>query len=50
MSSQLQTPKIRRNTPCPCGSGKTFKPCCGTFSRCGAIFFIFPVDPSPVFW
>ncbi len=23
------TPKIGRNTPCPCGSGKKFKKCCG---------------------
>jgi hypothetical protein len=22
-------PKIRRNDPCPCGSGKKFKKCCG---------------------
>jgi len=24
-----QTPKIGRNGPCPCGSGKKFKKCCG---------------------
>ena len=23
------TPKIGRNEPCPCGSGKKFKKCCG---------------------
>jgi uncharacterized protein YecA (UPF0149 family) len=23
-------PKIGRNDPCPCGSGKKFKKCCGT--------------------
>ncbi|MCU7880737.1 MAG: SEC-C domain-containing protein [Candidatus Thiodiazotropha sp. (ex Lucinoma aequizonata)] len=23
-------PKVRRNEPCPCGSGKKFKKCCGT--------------------
>ena len=22
-------PKIRRNDPCPCGSGKKYKQCCG---------------------
>lgn len=22
-------PKIRRNSPCPCGSGKKYKKCCG---------------------
>jgi uncharacterized protein YecA (UPF0149 family) len=22
-------PKIGRNNPCPCGSGKKFKKCCG---------------------
>jgi uncharacterized protein YecA (UPF0149 family) len=22
-------PKIGRNDPCPCGSGKKFKQCCG---------------------
>ena len=24
-----QTPKVGRNDPCPCGSGKKFKQCCG---------------------
>ena len=24
-----QTPKVGRNQPCPCGSGKKFKNCCG---------------------
>ena len=24
-----QTPKIGRNDPCPCGSGKKYKNCCG---------------------
>ncbi len=24
-----QTPKVRRNAPCPCGSGKKYKKCCG---------------------
>ena len=23
------TPKVGRNDPCPCGSGKKFKNCCG---------------------
>jgi uncharacterized protein len=23
-------PKVGRNDPCPCGSGKKFKKCCGT--------------------
>ena len=23
------TPKVGRNDPCPCGSGKKFKKCCG---------------------
>jgi len=23
-------PKVGRNDPCPCGSGKKFKQCCGT--------------------
>ncbi|OQX86863.1 hypothetical protein B6D60_05320 [candidate division KSB1 bacterium 4484_87] len=23
------TPKIGRNDPCPCGSGKKYKHCCG---------------------
>jgi uncharacterized protein YecA (UPF0149 family) len=22
-------PKVGRNDPCPCGSGKTYKKCCG---------------------
>jgi uncharacterized protein len=28
MSKHLQA-KIGRNEPCPCGSGKKFKKCCG---------------------
>jgi SEC-C motif-containing protein len=24
-----ETPKVGRNAPCPCGSGKKFKKCCG---------------------
>jgi preprotein translocase subunit SecA len=24
-----QGPKVGRNDPCPCGSGKKFKQCCG---------------------
>ncbi|MBM3856927.1 MAG: preprotein translocase subunit SecA [Verrucomicrobia bacterium] len=28
-SFQRETPKIGRNDPCPCGSGKKFKSCCG---------------------
>jgi len=26
---QLQAPKLGRNDPCPCGSGKKYKKCCG---------------------
>ena len=26
---QRNTPKIGRNAPCPCGSGRKFKLCCG---------------------
>jgi uncharacterized protein len=26
---RLDTPKVGRNDPCPCGSGKKFKACCG---------------------
>ena len=26
---QLATPKVGRNDPCPCGSGKKYKKCCG---------------------
>jgi uncharacterized protein len=28
-SAPLQTSKIGRNDPCPCGSGKKYKKCCG---------------------
>jgi hypothetical protein len=28
---------IQRNEPCPCGSGKRFKHCCGEFDRSGVI-------------
>ena len=24
-----ETPKVGRNDPCPCGSGRKFKKCCG---------------------
>jgi uncharacterized protein YecA (UPF0149 family) len=24
-----KTPKVGRNDPCPCGSGKKYKKCCG---------------------
>ncbi len=27
-----KTPKVGRNAPCPCGSGKKFKKCCGATS------------------
>ena len=27
--SRRQTPKVGRNQPCPCGSGKKYKFCCG---------------------
>ena len=26
----IETPKIGRNEPCPCGSGKKYKKCCGS--------------------
>ncbi|MBQ8412376.1 MAG: SEC-C domain-containing protein, partial [Lachnospiraceae bacterium] len=25
----IKPPKVGRNDPCPCGSGKKFKKCCG---------------------
>ena len=28
-TSRRTMPKIGRNDPCPCGSGKKFKQCCG---------------------
>jgi len=28
-----ETPKVGRNDPCPCGSGKKYKKCCGAASR-----------------
>ncbi|MCQ2397161.1 MAG: preprotein translocase subunit SecA [Lentisphaeria bacterium] len=27
-----EQPKVGRNDPCPCGSGKKYKACCGTFN------------------
>lgn len=33
-------PKIGRNTPCPCGSGKKFKRCCGVLAS--------PAPPLPL--
>ncbi|NOQ31925.1 MAG: preprotein translocase subunit SecA [Helicobacteraceae bacterium] len=29
MGNQVVTPKVKRNDPCPCGSGKKYKQCCG---------------------
>lgn len=29
LSEEKQIPKVGRNEPCPCGSGKKFKKCCG---------------------
>ena len=29
-TQRRDNPKIGRNDPCPCGSGKKFKQCCGT--------------------
>ena len=29
MPYQREAPKIGRNDPCPCGSGKKYKKCCG---------------------
>ncbi|MHC4388714.1 MAG: SEC-C metal-binding domain-containing protein, partial [Planctomycetota bacterium] len=26
---KIDTPKVGRNEPCPCGSGKKYKKCCG---------------------
>jgi len=28
-STKLSNPKVGRNDPCPCGSGKKYKKCCG---------------------
>ena len=32
-AQQPSVPKIGRNDPCPCGSGKKFKHCCGDFAK-----------------
>jgi SWIM/SEC-C metal-binding protein len=29
INQPIQSTKIERNTPCPCGSGKKYKKCCG---------------------
>jgi len=29
LPSRRDAPKVGRNEPCPCGSGKKFKACCG---------------------
>jgi hypothetical protein len=31
-----ENPRVRRNDPCPCGSGKKFKKCCGSAKRGGS--------------
>ncbi|MBQ2707482.1 MAG: SEC-C domain-containing protein [Clostridia bacterium] len=28
-TAPARTPKVGRNDPCPCGSGKKYKKCCG---------------------
>ncbi|MDC2982114.1 SEC-C metal-binding domain-containing protein [Bacteroidota bacterium] len=28
---QRTQPKVGRNNPCPCGSGRKYKKCCGSF-------------------
>jgi SEC-C motif-containing protein len=28
-TERLETPRVGRNEPCPCGSGRKFKKCCG---------------------
>jgi uncharacterized protein YchJ len=30
-----QSPKIGRNAPCPCGSGRKYKKCCGGIKSAG---------------
>jgi len=30
MTFRREGPKVGRNDPCPCGSGKKFKKCCGS--------------------
>ena len=45
-------PKIGRNEPCPCGSGKKYKQCCGRPQRAPRVLYIHPAkqavgfDPS----
>jgi preprotein translocase subunit SecA len=29
LPTRRDVPKVGRNEPCPCGSGKKFKACCG---------------------
>lgn len=32
---QMRTLRVRRNDPCPCGSGRKFKKCCMTAPKGG---------------
>jgi hypothetical protein len=32
-----EAPKVGRNDPCPCGSGKKFKKCCGGLKADGQL-------------
>ncbi|MCB2153654.1 preprotein translocase subunit SecA [bacterium] len=42
------TPKVRRNDPCPCGSGKKFKDCCGAAGRHESrSHMVAPQEPPP---
>jgi Fe-S-cluster containining protein len=45
--------KVGRNDPCPCGSGKKYKHCCGDFFQTGISFYhkekaAFPPDPNQI--
>ena len=39
--------KIRRNDPCPCGSGKKYKKCCMNKGGFGNVDFEMPMDMFP---
>ena len=32
VAPQQRQPRVGRNDPCPCGSGKKYKQCCGKLS------------------
>lgn len=42
--------KVGRNDPCPCGSGRKYKRCCGLTDSSGSLSGSTPEDPAEAWW